>query len=594
MSTVSGTYLDRPVRERGPKRPGDDAESGHALTAAAVEALRAGVRGEVLAPARRATTRPARCGTPRRPAPRARRALRRCRRCRRAVDFARSDAPRGRAGRGPQRGRQRGLRRGPAARPVADEGRARGPARRTARAEPGLTWGEFDRETQAFGLATTGGICSEAGIAGVTLGGGFGWLMRRHGLAVDNLLSVDVVGADGRLRTASATEHADLFFGVRGARSNFGVVTSLEYRLHPVGPDRPRRHGPPPPGAGPRGAPVLPRLHQPAPDELSAWAALLTSPDGHPMVAILACYSGPAEAGEDVLRPLRTFGPPVADLIRPMPYVAAQALIDGASRGAGSTTGGRVCCALSATTRSTRCSAGSGRSRPVLECADRAAWRGGGPRRSRRTAFRHRDAPYDLVIMPMWTDPGESETHRRWADALWRAMQPAASGGVYVNYLGDEGEERVKAAYGDGYERLVAVKNAYDPTNLFRFNQNIRPTGWAPRGGRRRAGGADADPPRPRRNGRLTPDPAGDRRRRGAGSQWLPRPGGALRGPGVSLTTRARGRAPQRGLVVTVTRFPQAFGISVTVEDTNPARRFSTGLYAHDRVLEGVFGGIPT
>ena len=162
------------------------------------------------------------------------------------------------------------------------------PVSRTARAEPGLTWGEFDRETQAFGLATTGGICSETGIAGVTLGGGYGWLMRKHGLALDNLVSVDVVGADGQLRTASATENADLFFGMRGTHSNLGIVTSLEYRLHPVGPMvlsgmvlHPLE----------KAGEVLKFYREytsQAPDEMSAWAALLTSPDGHPMVAIVA------------------------------------------------------------------------------------------------------------------------------------------------------------------------------------------------------------------------------------------------------------------------------------------------------------------
>jgi hypothetical protein len=204
------------------------------------------------------------------------------------------------------------------------------PVGQTARAEPGLTWGELDHETQAFGLATTGGICSEAGIAGLTLGGGFGWLMRKYGLALDNLLAVDVVTADGQLRTASATENADLFFGIRGAHSNFGVVTSLEYRLHPVGPTvlagmvlHPLE----------KAGEVL-RFYREhtsrAPDEMSAWAALLTSPDGHPMVAILACYIGPAEVGEQVVQPLKEFGPPLADLIQPMPYVRAQSLIDGA------------------------------------------------------------------------------------------------------------------------------------------------------------------------------------------------------------------------------------------------------------------------
>jgi FAD binding domain len=272
------------------------------------------------------------------------------------------------------------------------------PARRTARAEPGLTWGEFDRETQAFGLATTGGVCSEAGIAGVTLGGGFGWLMRRHGLTVDNLLSVDVVGADGRLRTASATEHADLFFGVRGAHSNFGVVTSLEYRLHPVGPTvlagmvlHPLE----------RGREVL-RFYRDytsrAPDELGAWAALLTAPDGHPMVALLACYSGPAGTGEEVVRPLRTFGPPVADLIRPMPYVAAQALIDASfPRGRLNYWRSSLLRALSDDAIDTLLGGFGEVASPYSSVLIEQL--GGAVRRARpdATAFPHRDAPYDLV-----------------------------------------------------------------------------------------------------------------------------------------------------------------------------------------------------
>jgi FAD/FMN-containing dehydrogenase len=351
------------------------------------------------------------------------------------------------------------------------------PVGHTARAEPGLTWGELDHETQAFGLATTGGICSEAGIAGLTLGGGFGWLMRKHGLALDNLLAVDVITADGQLRTASETENADLFFGIRGAHSNFGVVTSLEYRLHPVGPTvlagmvlHPLE----------KAGEVL-RFYREytsrTPDEMSAWAALLTSPDGHPMVAILACYIGPADVGEHVVQPLKEFATPVADLIQPMPYVRAQSLIDGAfppgrcSYWKSSLLNGLSDDAIDTVVSGFR-DAASPYSIVLVEQL------GGAVNRVRPdgTAFRHRNAPFDLVIMPMWSDPRESEQHIRWADALWRAMQPFSSGGVYVNYLGNEGDERIKAAYGSNYERLAHLKRAYDPSNLFRFNQNINPT----------------------------------------------------------------------------------------------------------------------
>ncbi len=350
------------------------------------------------------------------------------------------------------------------------------PVSRTARAEPGLTWGEFDRETQAFGLATTGGICSETGIAGVTLGGGYGWLMRKHGLALDNLLSVDIVSADGQLRTASATENSDLFFGVRGTHSNFGVVTSLEYRLHSVGPMvlsglvlHPLE----------KAGEVL-RFYREytaqAPEEMSAWAALLTSPDGHPMVAIVVCYIGAIEVGEQVARPLKEFGPPVADMIQPMPYVKAQSLMDEAfPRGRYNYWKSNLLRELSDNAIDTLVEGfrkvASPYSSVLIEHLGGAVSRVG----KEETAFSHRDAPYDLVIMPMWSDPAESERHIRWADELWQAMQPFSSGGVYVNYLSNEGEERIKSAYGTNYERLVTLKSKYDPMNLFGFNQNIKP-----------------------------------------------------------------------------------------------------------------------
>jgi FAD/FMN-containing dehydrogenase len=349
-------------------------------------------------------------------------------------------------------------------------------ASRKARAEAGLTWGEFDRSTQEFGLATTGGICSEAGIAGVTLGGGFGWLMRKHGLALDNLETLEIVTADGQLRRASSAENADLFFAVRGTHSNFGVVTSLEYRLHPVGPTvlagmvlHPLENA----------REVLKFYREytgTAPEEIGAWAALLTAPNGHRMVAILACYVGSSEDGKRVLRPLKEFGSPVMDMIQPMPYVKAQSLIDE------SFPKGRCNYWKSSLLR--RLSDGaietfvegfrkvaSPYSSVLIEQLGGAVAR----IREDETAFSHRDSPYDCVIMPMWSDPRESEKHIRWADDLWLGIQPFSSGGVYVNYLGNEGEERVKTAYGVNYQRLAALKSKYDASNLFRFNQNIKP-----------------------------------------------------------------------------------------------------------------------
>jgi FAD/FMN-containing dehydrogenase len=351
------------------------------------------------------------------------------------------------------------------------------PVRRTARAEPGLTWGEFDRETQAFGLATTGGACSQTGIAGVTLGGGQGWLMRKYGLALDNLLSADVLTADGQLRKVSAAENADLFFGIRGAQSNFGVVTSFEYRLHPVGPKV-------------MGGMVLyplqkakdvlksyRKFNSEAPEEMSTWATLGTLPDRHPIVSIAACYIGSAEAAEKVVRPLKEFGSPIADMIQPMPYVRLQSMFDGSvPPGRFYYSKGEILRELSDGAIDALVDGLKQVSSPYSSVL--VVQLGGAIKRFGKdgTALKLRVSPYNLVIQPAWSDPAESERQIRWADELWKAMQPFSSGGVYVNDLGNEGEERVRAAYGANYERLVALKNKYDPANLSRFNQNIRPT----------------------------------------------------------------------------------------------------------------------
>jgi FAD/FMN-containing dehydrogenase len=346
---------------------------------------------------------------------------------------------------------------------------------RTARADPGVTWAEFDHETQAFGLATTGGTCSQTGIAGLTLGGGEGWLMRKYGLTMDNLLSVDLVTADGKLRKADASENTDLFFGVRCAQSNFGVATSLEYRLHHVSTVL----------AGvvlhplERAKEVLKlysEFNRGAPEEMSAMAFLMTSSDGRPGVVIAVCYIGSVEQGEKVVRPLKKFGPPMADMIQPMPYLKAQSMLRTVPPGRLNYWKSNMLREFSEDAMDRLIeSFGQVTSRDssvlVLQL-------GGAVKRLGKdgTAVNHRTSPYNLVIMSEWSDSSESEKHIRWTDELWNAMQPFSSGGVYVNALGNEGEERVKAAYGTNYERLVSLKNKYDPTNLFRFNQNIRPT----------------------------------------------------------------------------------------------------------------------
>jgi hypothetical protein len=350
------------------------------------------------------------------------------------------------------------------------------PARRRARAQSGLTLGEFDHETQAFGLATPLGVVSMTGIAGLTLGGGLGWLNGKHGLACDNLLSADVVTADGRLLTASEEENEDLFWGIRGGGGNFGVVTSFEYRLHPVGPVL--AGGLRYPAAKARD--VLRFYHEFAsgcPDELSTSALLGRAPDGSLVAGITVCYCGAIEEGERVLRPLRAFGSPLEDGIRPMAYTALQSAPDeGFSPGQQhywkssnlehlSDEAIEVMVRLVKEMPSPSSGVGLQQMHGAASRVDPAA-----------TAFPHRDEHYDLLILSQWANPADSEENVRWTRELFEAMQPFVGKGVYVNNLGEEEGDRVKEAYGEHYERLVALKDRYDPTNLFRLNQNVKPT----------------------------------------------------------------------------------------------------------------------
>ena len=355
------------------------------------------------------------------------------------------------------------------------------PARRTVRAEPGLTWREFDRETQVFGLATTGGQISTAGIAGLTLGGGWGYLARRYGLSCDNLLSVDLVTADGQFLTANAAGNADLFWGLRGGGGNFGVVTSFEYQLHTVGPVF----------AGivaypiPKAKPVLELFRQvtsAAPDELACDIVLINLPDGTPIVGMNICYNGPIAEGERVVRPLRSAGSPVLDHVGPIPYTEAQQLLDSFYPfGLQSYWKSSFLKEISDEVIDTMVAYCGSRPTPICHGIIEHQLGGAVKRVDREyTAFGQRDAEYSFMSLGVCAEAADVEKCAGWARDFWEAIQPWSTGGAYVNYLGqeaDEGAGRIEAAYGpEKYARLVALKNKYDPTNLFRLNQNIKPS----------------------------------------------------------------------------------------------------------------------
>ena len=350
------------------------------------------------------------------------------------------------------------------------------PKRRTARAQPGLRLGDFDRETQVYGLATTTGIASDTGIAGLTLGGGIGWLCGKYGLACDNLISAEVVTADGRVVTASAEENADLFWGLRGGSGNFGIVTSFEYQLHAVGPVV--------------GGVILYSVDEAkevlrfydefshaSPDELSTIGAMLNGPDGNPVAGIAVCYCGSLEEGEKLLKPLRSFGSPVADLVQPMSYVELQSMLDWALPvGRQHYWKSNFLQQLNASAIDTFVEYVSRKPSPFtftyLQQMHGAASRVAAD----DTAFPHRYEQYDLGIISQWEDPADAEKNISWTKEFWEAMQPNVEHSVYVNNLGEEGDDRVRAAYGANYERLAALKRKYDPTNFFSLNHNIKTT----------------------------------------------------------------------------------------------------------------------
>jgi FAD/FMN-containing dehydrogenase len=358
------------------------------------------------------------------------------------------------------------------------------PDRRTARVEGGCTWGAVDHATHAFGLATPGGIVSSTGVGGLTLGGGIGYLSRRYGLSCDNLISADVVTADGSFLVASEEQHQDLFWALRGGGGNFGVVTAFEFRLHPVHTVL----------GGPVFYPIETAtealrfyrdLIAAAPEELGASFVFTVAPPapfvpehlhGVTMCAIVACWSGPMEQGEAEVRPIREFGPPALDLLGPLPYPAIQSLFDPLVP-PGLQHYWKADFVDELTDAVIEVHVKFGPEVPAIPSLMRLEPLDGAVQRVGRndTAFSHRDANFLHVIAAMYLDPVDTSTNVEWVRRYWEALHPHSAGGAYVNFLMDEGEDRVLATYRDNYERLAMIKRKYDPDNFFHVNQNIKP-----------------------------------------------------------------------------------------------------------------------
>jgi len=362
------------------------------------------------------------------------------------------------------------------------------PVARIARANAGVLWGEFDRETQLFGLATPGGRMTTTGVGGFTLGGGYAWLSTKHGLACDNLISAQVVTADGRVVTASEDENADLLWGLRGGGGNFGVVTSYEFRLHELGPTVMAGLAIHPLGAAREVARAWRDWAESAPDAVCTALGILRAPpepfvpaelQGTPVLAVLAMYAGDAAEGEEVLRPLKQdIGPPAVDLIDRIPYTAFQAIVDPFSP-----TGwlnyhrGTHLASLPGDAIDAYVEHGSLVGSPMSQSI---VFRHGGAI-SRvpddATAASHREAPYMWHPIAAWNDPADTEREIAWVRAGSAAMEPFATGGVYLNFEQDEGADHVRAGFGAAkHARLTELKDKYDPANLFRINQNIAPS----------------------------------------------------------------------------------------------------------------------
>lgn len=353
------------------------------------------------------------------------------------------------------------------------------PAQRTAQAEPGLTLGDFDKATTAQGLFTTMGVVSKTGIAGLTLGGGLGWLMGKFGLACDNLIGAEVVTAEGKVVRADQQENADLLWGLRGGGGNFGVVTRFEYQLHAMEPVI--------------GGLILHAASElegvlrfysertaASPDELTLVAAMQNLPDGTPVCGFGVGYCGDAAAGENAVAPLRKFGKPIADTVGPMPYVQLQRMLDEAYP-SGLYYYWKASMMENLSQEAIGLIGQYFRSRPSPLTQMFFEYIGGAASRvpPKATAFAHRGNKFNFSVLGVWREARETEANMAWLQEFWKRFEPYRARGAYVNYLSQEGAERVREAYGPNYERLAALKQKYDPTNFFRLNQNIAPKAGA-------------------------------------------------------------------------------------------------------------------
>ncbi len=358
------------------------------------------------------------------------------------------------------------------------------PDARTVRVECGCTWGDVDHATHAFGLATPSGIISTTGVGGLTLGGGLGHLTRRCGLTIDNLLAADIVLADGRLVTASTEENPDLLWAIRGGGGNFGVVTSFLFRLHPV--------------STVIGGPTLWSLDMAArsmgfyrdfmsgaPEDINGFFAFLTVPPAPPfpehlhlekMCGVVWCYTGPEEKADEVFAPIRDFGPPALYGIHPMPFPVLQSAFDGLYP-PGHQWYWRADFVNELSDEAIEQHVNHGSRLPTMQSTMHLYPVDGAVHRVGRNdaAFSYREAKWAEVIVGVDPDPANAEKIKSWTIDYWEALHPYSAGGAYVNFLMDEGQDRVKATYRDNYDRLVELKNRYDPGNVFRVNQNIVP-----------------------------------------------------------------------------------------------------------------------